>query len=113
MKTVVIEFEKNGILKQYDLLIGETQADNDKILKQSHQNDTWFHLENLSSPHFVLSNNGDLIPKKQLNLIASMFKDFKTGLGTRYSVIYTEVKNVKLTEIPGKVTTSRLKILKV
>jgi predicted ribosome quality control (RQC) complex YloA/Tae2 family protein len=114
MKTIVLEFEqKNGQVKPYKLLIGENQAENDLIIRQSHQNDTWFHLENLSSPHFVLQNEGDPIQRKNLNVIASMFRDYKNGLGLKYSVIYTQVKNLRLTQVAGQVKTSNLKIIKI
>lgn len=93
--------------KEYDLLIGETQDDNDTIIKMSNQNDIWFHLENISGPHIVLQSNGDIIPKRYLNRIGSLFPFYKNGLAKHYTVIYTDIKNVKLTHVKGKVHVSK------
>lgn len=93
--------------KEYELLIGENQNENDLIIKNSRQNDIWFHLQNMSGPHFVLKSNGDCIPKRYLNKIGSLFPNYKSGLSYHYNVIYTSIKNVKLTNIPGKVIVSK------
>ena len=111
MKTLTIYVDEND--KDYELLIGQTQMENDKILKLCDQNDTWFHLDKISGPHFILRNGGDVVPKKYLNQIAVLFQDFKTNLPNRYSVIYTELKNVKLTKTPGQVVTSKTKTIKI
>jgi predicted ribosome quality control (RQC) complex YloA/Tae2 family protein len=111
MKTVPIYVDEND--KTYDLLIGQTQRENDQILRECDQDDTWFHLENVSGPHFILRNSGDSIPKRYLNQIAGLFIDFKKTLPNRYSVIYTELKNVKLTKTPGQVLTSKTKVIKI
>jgi predicted ribosome quality control (RQC) complex YloA/Tae2 family protein len=111
MKKISIYVEENN--KVYDLLIGQTQKENDQILRNCDQNDTWFHLENISGPHFILQNGGENIPKRYFNQIASLFPEFKNNLPNRFSVIYTELKNVKLTKIPGQVVTSKTKVIKV
>lgn len=110
MKTLSIYVDENN--KEYKLLIGQNQRENDTILRSSNQNDIWFHLENISGPHFILQNGGDPIPKKYLNHIASMFQIYKNGLG-RYNVIYTDLKNVKLTKTLGQVTVTNTKRIKV
>jgi|Laugrespbdmm15sn_2_1035079.scaffolds.fasta_scaffold00085_2 predicted ribosome quality control (RQC) complex YloA/Tae2 family protein len=111
MKKVSIYVEEND--KTYDLLIGQTQRENDQILRACEQNDTWFHLENTSSPHFILQNGGENIPKRYLNQIAGLFTEYKNNLSKRYRVIYTELKNVKLTKTPGQVLTSKTKTIKI
>lgn len=105
MKRILIEVPEND--KVYTLLIGQTQRENDTILKTVAQNDIWFHLENTSGPHFVLQNGGDTIPKRYLNHIAGMFPLYKRGLG-RYSVIYTDRHNVRLTKTMGQVIPSNV-----
>jgi predicted ribosome quality control (RQC) complex YloA/Tae2 family protein len=99
--------------KEYLLFIGKNALGNNNIIKLSNQNDTWFHIDNISGPHIILNNNGDIIPKRFLNHIASMFKEYKTNLPNKYVVIYTEVKNVKLTSTLGQVTVSKTKKIKV
>ena len=107
MKTIEIDIQENG--KVYNLLIGQNQLENDKIIRMCDQNDLWFHLDKTSGPHFILRNGGDEIPKRYINYICGLFSEYKNGLPNRYSVIYTQLKNVKLTEIPGKVITCKTK----
>lgn len=101
MKELQLEIDE----KTYLISIGENKFENDLILKKSSQNDTWFHLENDSSPFIILHNNGDFIHKSFLNNIASMFVNYKKNLENvkSYNVIYTIVKNVKRTNEVGKV----------
>ena len=95
--------------KEYTLVIGQTQKENDIIIKSCNQNDLWFHLDKLSGPHFVLKNNGDKIPKKYINYIGTLFREYKSNLPNRYTVIYTEIKNIKLTDTLGMVNVSKTK----
>lgn len=111
MKTIKMYVDENE--KEYDILIGESQNDNNDIIKSCNPNDTWFHLDKISSPHIILKNGGDKIPKRYFNQIACMFSEYKSHLPKRYSVIYTELKNIKLTDTPGKVTVSNTKSIKI
>jgi predicted ribosome quality control (RQC) complex YloA/Tae2 family protein len=63
------------------LFIGKNQYENDQLIKNSAQNDLWFHLDNLSGPHFVLQTYGYDIPKRILNYIGTLFREHKKGLG--------------------------------
>lgn len=98
--------------KQYTVLIGKNKYENESIIKQSNPHDLWFHLEKMSSPHIILQSNGDNIPKKYINQIVHLFTLHKSGLCSRFNVIYTEVKNIKLTNIPGTVIPSKTKLIK-
>lgn len=112
MKKVEIFIEETA--KIYILSIGQNQQENDSVVRYAHPDDLWFHLDgNISSPHFVLSTKGDDIPKRYINMIAGMFIQYKKGLGRRYSVIYTRIKNVKLTSIEGTVIPRNIKIVKI
>ena len=102
MKTIEIYVEEND--KNYDLVIGQNQNENDKIIKTSSPNDIWFHLDKLSGPHFVF--------KTQTDQIAVLFREYKNGLPNRYIVIYTCIKNVKLTNTPGLVIPCKTKSIK-
>jgi predicted ribosome quality control (RQC) complex YloA/Tae2 family protein len=99
--------------KEYNILIGQSQNENDVIIQSSNKNDTWFHLDKISGPHIIFQNDGDKIPKRYFNQIAGMFPQYKSKLTNHYSVIYTEVKNVKLTTTPGQVNVSNTKIIKM
>lgn len=96
----------------YDIVIGQTQIENDMIIKKSQQNDLWFHLDKLSGPHIVLRSNGEDIPKKYLNYIGSLFPLYKRNIPKNYTVIYTTIKNVKLTKVPGQVIVSKTQLLR-
>ena len=98
--------------KQYTILIGKNKLENDTLIRNSEPNDLWFHLDNMSSPHIVLKTNGDLIPKKYINSILSLFPLHKSGLKfTKFKVIYTEIKNIQLTRIPGTVIPSNVRTI--
>lgn len=111
MKTITIIVDEND--KEYILQIGENQNENDILIKTNNQNDLWFHIDKISGPHFVLKNGGDSIPKRYLNYIAGLFPNYKSNLTKRYNVIYTEIKNVKLTKVPGQVTINNFKKIKM
>lgn len=98
--------------KEYTVIIGKNKNENDLIIRQSHPRDLWFHLQGISSPHIILQTQGDIIPKKYINQIVRLFPLHKSGLSSRFNVIYTEIQNVKLTNVPGTVIPSKLKILK-
>ena len=95
--------------KKYDIIIGQNQLENDNIIKNASQNDIWFHLDNISGPHIVLKSNGDIISKRHLNYIGTLFTNYKNKLPNHYTVIYTDIKNVKLTSQPGRVIVSKTK----
>jgi predicted ribosome quality control (RQC) complex YloA/Tae2 family protein len=111
MKEQTIYVEEND--KEYIILIGKNKHENVDIIKQSSLNDLWFHLDNISGPHIVMQSNGDKIPKRYLNFVARLFSQHKNNLPSRYNVIYTEIGNVKLTDIPGSVVTSKTKTIKM
>lgn len=98
--------------KEFDIFIGRNKDENTVLIKKSSLNDIWFHLDKVSGPHIILSTEGCLIPKRILNYIGSIFRDYKNNLPSRYTVIYTFIKNVKLTKVPGTVIPSNTKKIK-
>lgn len=91
--------------KTYDILIGKNALGNEKIIKISHSESLWMHLSKISSAHIILQSNGDIIPKRYINQVAS-------NIPKNINVIYTQVKNIKLTKIVGSVITKNTKIIK-
>jgi len=85
--------------------IGENAADNDKLISESKQSDLWFHLENVSSCHVVLSTSKEYPATKQMiNHCAYLTKSntkYKNLL--KIAVNYTKIKNVRKTDILGMV----------
>lgn len=111
MKEHTIYIEENNV--ECILRVGTSKQENDYLVRNSQPDDLWFHLENISGPHFVLSTGGVSVPKRYLNNIAGLFKDYKRGLGNRYTIIYTEICNIKLTKELGTVIPSKTRRIKV
>lgn len=106
MKSVTIYVDEND--KEYIIQIGGNKNENNELIKAASQNDLWFHLGgDISSPHIILKSEGDKIPKRYINYIGTLFPLYKNNMTKRYSVIYTEIKNVKLTDKKGTVITSK------
>jgi len=98
--------------KTYKIIIGRNANENDMLIKSSHPLDMWFHLSNVSSAHLVIKNKGDKIPKRYINEIASMLFEYNNKAWRTTNVIYTEIKNVKRTDVPGMVMTKNTKVIK-
>ena len=103
----------NGdIEKEYVVLIGENAKENSLLVKESEPEDLWFHLENVSSAHIVLQSGGEVISQRYLNEVASKLFKCKKNVPPNTNVIYTEIKNVKLTKTPGLVETRNTRVIK-
>jgi predicted ribosome quality control (RQC) complex YloA/Tae2 family protein len=98
--------------KEHTIYIGRNANENDSLIKNSSQNDIWFHLDDISSPHIVLQTFGCNIPKRYINYIGTLFPKYKTKVGKRYTVIYTYVKNITLTDKKGSVLTKKIDKIK-
>lgn len=98
--------------KEYTVVIGENKLDNENVVKTSRRNDTYFHFNNISGPHVVLRNNGDIISKKYLIEVAKLLFLYKKNAPKNSGVLYTDVKNVVLTEEIGSVILHKTKLLK-
>lgn len=107
-KTENIEIEN----KEYILYIGRNAKGNDEIIRRSDPESIWFHFENISSPHIILETNGDQIQKRYLTEIGNKLYKFKKNVPKNTKVIYTEVKNIKLTKTIGCVITKNTKTIK-
>jgi predicted ribosome quality control (RQC) complex YloA/Tae2 family protein len=98
--------------KTYTVFIGRSAKGNGEIIKMSHPESIWFHLNNNPSAHIILESSGDDIPKRYINQVAQKLFEYKTNLPKNINVIYTKVKNVKLTGIIGKVIPTNTKLIK-
>lgn len=98
--------------KIYEIYIGKNAMANEHIIKLSHPESLWFHLNNISSAHIILESKGDNIPKRYINQIALKLFEYKKNVPKNINVIYTKVKNVKLTSKCGTVNTSNTKLIK-
>ena len=98
--------------KEYTILIGKNAKGNEQIIKMSHQESLWMHLNNIPSAHIILQSNGDIIPKRYINEVAAKLFEYKKSAPRNTNVIYTQVKNVKLTNTLGAVIPKHTKLIK-
>lgn len=99
--------------KEYELYIGKNAKGNEQIINRCHPESIWFHLNNVSSAHIILETKGDDIEKRYINMIACKLLELKKNKPKNTKVIYTKVKNIKLTNKLGTVTTKNTKVIKV
>ena len=109
IRTIYIE-ENN---KEYSIFIGKNATGNDDIVKISHPNSIWIHFFKISSPHLIIQNENDIIPKRYIRKVAEMLFEYKKNVPKNIKIIYTKVKNIKCTNIPGSVITTNIEIIKV
>jgi len=112
-KTIFIPQIGKGIDIQY--LIGENAKDNFRIIDIANPNDIWFHVEDKPSSHIIALLPADTpLSKKDTQYIikqgAVLCKQYsKYASEKKLSIIYTNIHNVKKTEIPGSVETTMVK----
>lgn len=111
------KFEILDIINNVELevYLGQNDQDNWNIIKKASQNDIWFHLENLQSPHVVLVTNGyRKIHNNTLKYCARLCKEHsKFKYHNKLNIIYTEIKNISLGNKIGSVITKKTKRLKI
>ena len=95
----------------YSILIGRNAKGNEDIIRISHQDSLWMHFSNISGPHIILQSNGDIIEKRYINLVANMLYKYKKNVPPNSKIIYTKVKNVKLTNELGTVIPTNIKYI--
>jgi hypothetical protein len=103
----------------YQIKVGQNQHENDLIIRAAPQNALWFHLKDFPSAHATLTKINPITtrPSNQAKYdsiaiirAASLVKvHAKNGVNNlqKVSVNYLPIKNVKRTEIPGKVTMTK------
>lgn len=109
-ETLIIKLNTlNGeIEKEYSILIGENAKENTELIKESDPDDLWFHLSTISSPHIILKCN--LLDQEYIKQVASKIYKYKKKHNCD-NVIYTKVKNVKITSTPGLVIPSNITVI--
>ena len=85
--------------------IGENADDNDQIIKESNQSDMWFHLNSFPSCHVIIACSKEFPITNQMIIHCCLLvkENTKYKNFAKLKVNYTEIKNVKRTEIKGKV----------
>ena len=111
-ETLVVKLNtlSGEIEKEYTILIGQNAKQNTELIKESDPDDLWFHLEKESSCFVILKNNGDYIDKEYIKQVASKLYKYKKKHNLD-NIIYTQVKNVRVTTTPGLVVPSNITVI--
>ena len=96
----------------YEILIGKNAYGNEEIIKMSDNDDLWFHINNLPSAHLILKCK-EKISKRDLYKIGNILLDHNKKVPRNSNIIYTKVKNIKLTNKLGSVITKNTELLKM
>lgn len=83
--------------------IGRNAIENDNLVKTSHQNDFWFHLNNVPSCHITSNILQKCINNTFLNKINTLLFEYTPKAPKSAKMIYAQITNVKRTNIPGQV----------
>jgi len=105
-----------GLKREIVFHIGKNKEENFEVIDNGKQDDIWFHAKDISSCHVVceLPENVD---KKDLRYIikagALLCKNNTNKLRTlkNVEIIYTQIKNVTKTKVPGCVSTENTKTI--
>ena len=106
MKTEVVEFPK--IDEEVTYYIGTSAKDNFAVIDEGDDDDIWFHVDNKSSCHVVATVSENNITRKNMKYIikqgALLCKMHSYPSEKNLSIVYTKIKNIQSTNIPGQVT---------
>jgi predicted ribosome quality control (RQC) complex YloA/Tae2 family protein len=115
MKTEIIFVQ--SLKREIVFHIGKKQCENFEVINKGKPNDLWFHASNDSSCHVVCEIPDDIKSKKDLQYIIKigglLCKNNTNKLKSlkNVEIIYTQIKNITKTDIPGCVTTQNTKII--
>ncbi len=104
-KTAVSEPRKYNI-DGFDVLVGKSNVQNDRITKEARGEDIWLHTQGFHGSHVVIKARGKTVPHSVIVKAAEIAAFFsKARLSENVPVDYTEAKNVHKQRgaAPGKV----------
>ena len=105
-----------ALKKEFIFYIGQNQVENFEIIDKCTVNDLWFHANNISSCHIVCILS-EQFSKKELRYIikvgALLCKNNTNKLKSMKNVeiIYTYIKNIVKTDVPGCVIAQNTKTI--
>ena len=105
---------KTILLDDYHIKIGQNKEENELLLNTMSGDFTWFHIKNYPSAHLWIDEDFNNLTKKQIyNCALELKKSGKYRKWNNIEIIYTQGKNLKKTNTPGTVITSKTKTIKV
>jgi predicted ribosome quality control (RQC) complex YloA/Tae2 family protein len=101
------EFETTDGDETIRFILGRSQDQNDIMVrnaKRENQNYWWFHADKVPSCHAILFTDKSKLTKKEIQDVSNKIRDYSKlkKMNSGY-VIYTQIKNIHLTDIPGRV----------
>lgn len=93
--------------------IGENARDNTLMIhnvKKRNEPAVWFHLQSVPSAHIVAFMNFNDIDRTILSQIKSLILKKTKKAPASQKMIYTEIQNVRTSEIPGEAFPKRVRI---
>jgi predicted ribosome quality control (RQC) complex YloA/Tae2 family protein len=106
----------NGLKREIIFYIGKNQSENFEVIDKGTNDDLWFHAADISSCHVVCQVPLD-IDKKGLRYIittgALLCKNNTNKLKTikNVNILYTKIRNIVKTDVPGCVVTKDTKTI--
>jgi predicted ribosome quality control (RQC) complex YloA/Tae2 family protein len=106
----------NGLKREIIFYIGKNQSENFEVIDKGTNDDLWFHAADVSSCHVVCQVPLD-IDKKGLRYIiitgALLCKNNTNKLKTmkNVNIVYTKIRNIVKTDMPGCVVTKDTKMI--
>ena len=104
MKTEILFLQ--GLNREITFYIGQNSNENFDVIDKGKDDDLWFHANNISSCHVVADIPYD-ISKKDIKYIiragSMLCKNNTNKLKNlrNIEIIYTQIKNIEKTNIPG------------
>ena len=110
VKSIYIDKLKQDI----DFYIGENAEDNTNIVINAYDEDLWFHISDLPSPHILAVIHDLNIDRKSIrsiviqgSILCKQYSKYKSE--KKVDIIYTKIKNVTPTDKLGSVNTCNTK----
>jgi predicted ribosome quality control (RQC) complex YloA/Tae2 family protein len=107
-----------GLNREITFYIGQNMNENFDVIDKGSQHDLWFHANDFSSCH-VIAIIPDNVSKKDKKYIikagALLCKNNTNKLKNlkNIEIIYTQIKNIEKTSVPGCVTINSKKIITI
>ncbi len=80
----------------YKIMLGRDERENIYLLQNSKASDFWFHLQQQTSSHVIVSNTKKTIPEHIVEKAAEICAKFSSDNNGTYRVDYTQRRNVKI-----------------
>jgi len=114
MKTEIVFI--NALKREVIFYIGKNQNENFEVIDKGSEDDLWFHAADVSSCHVVCQLPPD-IDKKMMRYIittgALLCKNNTNKLKPmkNVNIVYTKIRNIVKTDVPGCVVTKDAKMI--